>query len=266
MRWAWFWSGLVLALPNVASARGLVIVAGVQGASSPAEVQVLEAIGLAEAELRPGLTRVIVWSDRAPALNCGPDPKCLQRVLGPSGASLALLIAADYRVTPALVGLTMVDLERGATVGVTSVDLGPKAPRDALVPPLFALFAAARLDPAAVVKAQVQPAEAEVILSPAPLRSEGHTHWLAPGRYTMTARREGYAPSQSHFTVDTEARRTVGLRLVEEPTIATPLLLAVLALAVVGVGAAVVASAVGGDQRCLCVGGPDACGGGCDPP
>jgi hypothetical protein len=265
VRWAACFCGLWMAFPGVASARSLVIVAGVQGASTPAEVQVLEAIAVEQAELRPGLTQVEVWPDREPALRCGPDPKCLQRILDRSGADLALLIAADYRVAPALVGLTMIDLGRGELIGVTSVDLGPQAPRDALLAPLFALFGAAQLDPAAVVLAQVEPAEAEVILHPAPLRSDGRTHWLAPGRYTLTARQEGYVPSQSNFTVASEVRRTVGLRLVEEPTLATPLLLGVLALAVVGVGAVVVASVAGGSQSCLCVGGPDACGGGCDP-
>ena len=265
MRWVACFCALGMALPSVAQARALVIVAGVQGASSPAEVQVLEAIALAEAELRPGITRVVVWPDREPALRCGPDPQCLKRVLEPSGADLALLIAADYRVAPALVGLMLIELGRGETVGVTSVDLGPQAPREALVPPLFALFSAARLDPAALVKAQVEPPEAEVILSPAPIRSEGDTHWLAPGPYTLTVRKEGYTPSQANFSVGPEARRTVGLRLVEEPTIGTPLLLGVLVLAAVGVGAAVVASVAGGGRSCLCAGGPDACGGSCEP-
>lgn len=265
MKWSALLCGLGAMFPFSAHARELVIVAGVQGANSPAEVRVLEAIALAEAELRPGVTRVSVWPDPKPALSCGPDPQCLQRVLAPTGADLALLIAADYRVAPALVGLTLIELGRGETVGVTSVDLGPQAPRDALVPPLFALFGAARLDPATMMKTQVEPAEAEVHLSPAPLRSDGNTHWLAPGPYTLTVQREGYTPSRTNFSVSSEARRTLGVRLVEEPTMATPVLLGVLILAVVGVGAAVVASVAGGSRSCLCAGGPEACGGGCEP-
>lgn len=257
--------GFGIAFPLSAQGRTLVIVAGAQGANSPAEAHVLEAIAVSEAELRPGITQVVVWPDREVALRCGPDPHCLKRVLGSSGADLALLIAADHRVAPALVGLMMIDLGQSAIVGVTSVDLGPQAPRDALIPPLFALFGAARMDPATVLKAQVEPAEAEVILSPAPLRSEGNTHWLAPGPYTMTVRKEGYAPSQANFAVSSEARRTLGVHLVEEPSLATPLLLGLVAVAAIGVGAAVLASVAGGSRSCLCAGGPDACGGSCEP-
>lgn len=259
-------SAALLLLLSVAAPRPLVVIASVQGATGPEQTQALEALAGAEAQVRPGIERLVAVDHRADVRRCGAEPKCLAQVLGPTGATLALLIVADYRITPALFGLTLVDLAERRVLGVTSVDLDATTPGQALSAPIRGLFDNAGLRAGALIETRIEPAGATVVLDPAPLRSDGATHWLTPGRYTLKVSRDGYLPSESHLAVAGADRRTVLVRLAEEPGLSKPLLVGGLVLVVAGVVAVVAAAVVGAGAGCLCAGGPEACQDGCAGP
>lgn len=257
---------LLLASSAAPEPKRLVIVASIQGDNPAARVEDLERLAIEESELRPGITRIEAAIDRTRALRCGSDPTCLAGVLGTTSADLALLIAADYRLDPPLVGLSLIDLAGRTAISLTSVDLDKSSLRAALSTAISSSFDAGHFASAAVVEASVLPLGSEVAVTPLPLRAEGRTLWLAPGRYEINVSQEGFVSTRTEVQVEAGTRRAVGVRLAEEETVLRPVLWTALIVGVAGAGALIAALLIGGGSTCLCVDHGTGCQDGCASP
>ena len=181
--------------------------------------------------------------------DCGPDVQCIANRMRRFRARLGLVIVYDRSISPAILGLQLVDTDAGQLVDQTLDEIDDGGPPFAMI----ARRTGELLEKAGYVEAgrltvDVDPAAAQVRLQSGvePDLGSPHVFTLPPGAYRIIAEQPGYAPAQAAVRIDGGRDTRISLRLEAQTSVwASPWLWVAVGVVVLG---AVTAGAVVASQ------------------
>lgn len=197
--------------------------------------------------------------DGRPLADCGADVACFAAAAHAASAGYALVVLVDGSARPALVAVRLVSAEERAVRASASASLAPGEDLGAaLRTRTSVVLERSGLLRVGALSVRTQPAEARVTVDGDPALEGLERLAVAAGTHRVRAELEGWAPREVQVTVAPGQTLEVPLTLevVERPLWASPWLW-------IGIGVAAAAGltigvALQSQDRCICVGPPDA--------
>jgi hypothetical protein len=192
--------------------------------------------------------------------DCGSDTACISSRLRTFNARLGLVVVLDFASNPPLISLQLLDTDDGRMLAssVGEVQTGAGGESASIRKGANELLEKAGYHRAGRVLVEVEPPNAHITLGEGvdPDPGTPNRFTLAPGRYPVNAKLEGWLPAKTEVAVATGAEAKVKLALTKEQTIFdSPWFWIGAAIGVVG-GAAAVFAVTRHPSRCLCFTAP----------
>ncbi|MCK6551908.1 carboxypeptidase-like regulatory domain-containing protein [Myxococcota bacterium] len=194
---------------------------------------------------------------------CGSELTCLSRHLASAEVTELVELVEDLTVDPPLLSGQLVDTRRGVVTAreVVEVDRMTHTARTAAEALVARLVARAAWRMGGVARISVHPTDADLELTPPPVRStdDGRTIVATAGDYVLHVEAPGFDPATRTITLRASSEELVDVQLEPRSLLSSPWLWAGVGVAVVGAGVAL-AFSLRSDELTLCQGTAAACG------
>ena len=198
-------------------------------ASAPSESDVHRAVGRA-IRRRLGIKLLSIEemfvADREGLVSrvrdCGPDVECIANRMRRFRARLGLVVVYDRSISPAVLGLQLVDTNLGRLIDQTLDEVDDaRSPLELIARRTSELLEKAGYVVAGRLTVDVQPAAAQIRLRSGEEPDLGSTNvfTLAPGTYRVIAEHPGFVSAEAVATVDGGRSAQVALFLDEQTSI-----------------------------------------------
>jgi hypothetical protein len=207
-------------------ARVAVVPVIVSAAGRPTLSSVFAAVGRgarlrAELELLSEEETFVAGSELAGRVaDCGPDAACVASEVRRLGATLGLVVVINAELTPALVGLRLIDGRSGTVIADASKNVAVEEVESAIRDVASELFARAGYEERARLVVRATPPGATIrVDGGTPDRAAANTFIVEPGRHRVTAALEGHEDATEEVEIAAGEERELSLSLVERSSL-----------------------------------------------